>query len=283
MTVLGPILVDGEAVAPEEAVVSVLDIGLLRGYGCFETVRSYGGLPFRLDRHLDRLTSSASLLGIPLPAGELLDRWVRDRAAEGDCSVRVVVTGGIDASAPGTGSRTIVMAEGLGAIPDRLRLQPRMAPWHAEGVASELTGAKTLSYGPNLAARIAAVADGYDDALLVGERGWVLEGPTYSIGWVHGHRFEFPGEELMVLPGVTVAALCEVAPTIGLEPVPGRYGLDRLLAADEVVAMSTLRQVRPVVAVADTILGTGPIAGRLAAAFDALVAAELLPGSGRPS
>lgn len=279
MNVLGPILVDGEAVAPADAAVSVLDIGLLRGYGCFETVRSYGGLPFRLGRHLDRLADSAASMRIDLPAVADLERWVRHRAAEGDCSVRVVVTGGLDASAPG-GGRTIVIAEGLGAIPDRMRLQPRTAPWHAEGAASELSGAKTLSYAPNLAARLAAVADGYDDALLVGEHGSVLEGPTYSIGWIHGDRFEYPGEELMVLPGVTVAAICEVAPSVGLQPAPGRYGLARLLAADEVVAMSTLRQVRPVVAVGESILTTGPMAARLAAAFDSLVAAELVPPPG---
>lgn len=281
MTVLGPILIDGKPVAPEDATVSVLDIGLLRGYGCFETVRSYGGLPFRLDRHLARLASSAAIMSIPLPDTGLLDRWVRHRAVEGDCSVRVVVTGGIDAAAPGRDSRTIVMAEALGAIPDRIRLQPRTAPWHPEGVASELTGAKTLSYGPNLAARLAAAREGFDDALLVGEHGSVLEGPTYSVAWIHGDRFEYPGEELLVLPGVTLAAVCEVAPAVGLRPAPGRYGLPRLLAADEVIAMSTLRQVRPVVSVGDTTVRTGPVTDRLAAAFDALVASELLPASGR--
>ncbi len=275
MSVLGPILIDGLAVPEGEATISVLDIGLQRGYGCFESVRSYGGEPFRLAQHLDRLESSAAIMRMPLPARADLEAWVRDRAAEGDCSIRVIVTGGIDAEQPGVASRTIVIASSLPTIPPQIRLQPRVAPWHPDGRVSELTGAKSLSYGPNLAARLAAVADGFDDALLYSPGGDVLEGPTYSIGWIVGDRFELPGPELGVLAGVTSAAVCEVAPVAGLEVAPGRYPLDRLFAADEVVAMSTLRAVRPVVALGDTALAPGPMAETLNDLYERLVAAEL--------
>jgi branched-subunit amino acid aminotransferase/4-amino-4-deoxychorismate lyase len=156
-----------------------------------------------------------------------------------------------------------------------MRLQPRVAPWHSDGRASELTGAKSLSYGPNLAARLAAVADGFDDALLIGTSGDVLEGPTYSIGWIVGDRFEVPGPELGVLPGVTSAAVCEIASDAGLAVVSGRYPLERMLGADEVVAMSTLRAVRPVIAVGDVAVDEGPIATKLNDLYDELVAAEL--------
>lgn len=275
MSVLGPILIDGVAVPEAEATISVLDIGLQRGYGCFESVRSYGGRPFRLDQHLDRLASSAAIMRMSLPPRAELEMWVRDRAAEGDCSIRVIVTGGVDAEHPGVASRTIVIASTLPSIPPQMRLQPRAAPWHPDGRVSELTGAKSLSYGPNLAARLAAVADGFDDALLCSTGGDVLEGPTYSIGWIVGDRFEIPGPELGVLAGVTSAAVCEVAPRAGLTVAPGRYSLERLVAADEVVAMSTLRAVRPVVALGDTPLRSGPVAEELNGLYEALVAGEL--------
>ncbi len=275
MSVLGPILVDGMEVAPDAAVISVLDIGLQRGYGCFESVRAYRGKPFRLDPHLDRLAVSAAAMRMPLPDRADLDAWIRHRAAEGDCSVRIMVTGGIDADHPGVESRTIVIATALPVVPPTLRLQPRVAPWHPDGEWSELTGAKSLSYGPNLAARLAAVADGFDDALLIGPSGAVLEGPTYSIGWVIGTRLEVPGPELGVLAGVTSAAVCEVAPQLGLAVVPGTYTVDRMFAADEVLAMSTLRAVRPVLEVGDTRLRRGPYADRLNRLYEELVAREL--------
>lgn len=274
MSVLGPILIDGVAMPGDKATVSVLDIGLQRGYGCFESVRSYGGEPFRLAQHLDRLESSAAIMRMPLPPRRELESWVRDRAAEGDCSIRVIVTGGVDAEHPGVDSRTIVIASSLPSIPPQIRLQPRVAPWHPAGSVSELTGAKSLSYGPNLAARLAAVADGFDDALLYSPGGDVLEGPTYSIGWIIGERFEIPGPELGVLAGVTSAAVCEVAPAVGLEVAPGRYPLGRLFEADEVVAMSTLRAVRPVVALGERALAAGPVAGTLNGLYEQLVAAE---------
>ncbi len=275
MSVLGPILIDGVEVAPEAAVISVLDIGLQRGYGCFESVRSYGGKPFRLDPHLDRLAVSAAAMRMPLPDRKDLDAWIRHRAAEGDCSVRIMVTGGVDAERPGIESRTIVIATALPLVPPTLRLQPRVAPWHPDGEWSELTGAKSLSYGPNLAARLAAVADGFDDALLIGPSGAVLEGPTYSIGWVTGTRLEVPGPELGVLAGVTSAAVCEVAPQLGLDVVPGTYTVERMFAADEVLAMSTLRAVRPVLEVGGTRLRRGPYADRLNRLYEELVAREL--------
>lgn len=275
MSVLGPILVDGVPFPEAEATVSVLDIGLQRGYGCFESVRAYGGRPFRLARHLDRLETSAAIMRMPLPPRADLESWVLDRAAEGDCSIRVLVTGGVDSEHPGVDSRTIVIATSLPAIPPHLRLQPRVAPWHPAGRVSELTGAKSLSYGPNLAARLAAVAEGFDDALLHSPDGDVLEGPTYSIGWIVGDRLEVPGAELGVLAGVTSAAVCEVAPRAGLEVVPGRYPLTRIHDAEEVVAMSTLRAVRPVVAIGEVLVAPGPIAGRLDELYHDLVDTEL--------
>lgn len=275
MSVLGPILLDGVPCPPKEAAVSVLDIGLQRGYGCFETVRSYGGRAFRLDRHLDRLERSADIMRLTLPPRQDLEAWVADRAGEGDCSVRIIVTGGIDANRPGIESRTVVIASALPSIPDRLRLQPRSAPWHPDGASSELTGAKSLSYGPNLAARLAALADGYDDALLYGRSGDVLEGPTYSIAWIVGDRLEMPGPELGVLEGVTAGAINEIAPEAGLALVHGRYPLERLLAADEVIAMSTLRAVRPVIAIGDAAIPEGPCAGLLGHLYERLVTEEL--------
>ena len=275
MSVLGPILIDGDPVAAADATISVLDIGLQRGYGCFESVRSYGGKPFRLGPHLDRLEASAAALRMPLPSREDLERWSHHRAAEGDCTVRIMVTGGVDQNDPGRNGRCIVVATSLPSVPPTLRLQSRSAPWHPDGAWSELTGAKTLSYAPNLAARLAAVADGFDDALLIGTSGAVLEGPTYSIGWITGTRLHVPGPELGVLAGVTSTAVCEVAPELGLEVAPGSYPVESLLAADEVMAMSTLRAVRPVLYVDDVKLRRGPYGDRLNRLYDELVAREL--------
>ena len=50
--------VAGRFVDAEDATVSALDAGLLLGAGLFETLRIYGGRPFRLGAHLARLRES---------------------------------------------------------------------------------------------------------------------------------------------------------------------------------------------------------------------------------
>jgi branched-subunit amino acid aminotransferase/4-amino-4-deoxychorismate lyase len=251
--VIGDILVDGALFEPSQAKIPVLDIGMQRGFGCFEALRSYSGRPFRSGAHLERLAASARKLGIPGPDPDVLAGWIADRsAAGGDCVVRVYLTGGLDPARPGQGSTVVVYAEPLSEDAGPVRLLPLDAPWHADGAASELTGAKTLSYGPNLAASLAAQRAGYDDALLIGRSGSVLEGPTYGVAWVSDGVLETP-----------------------IPVSKGRFPLQRMLAADEALALSTVKEIMPVGVVGDRHWEPGPVTARLGEAFNDLVAAEL--------
>jgi branched-chain amino acid aminotransferase len=276
MDVLGYVIVDGERIAPKDATISVFDIALLRGFGCFEALRAYGGVAFRQRQHLDRLERSADALGIELPPRQDMERWVADRAAEGNCTVRVVVTGGTDERVTGEDSRFIVFAEPLAHIDKTVTLLPVEAPWHPDGAVSELTGAKTLSYGPNVAARIHAKAEGYGDALLVGRSGTVLEGPTNTVAWISDGVFETPELSLGILASVTRQAVLEVAARIDVPVREGRFPLERMIAADEVVALSTLREIQPVVRIGDVDKEVGPVTTLLIAELKKLIREETL-------
>jgi branched-chain amino acid aminotransferase len=263
MNVLGYVLVDGERVEPADASISVFDIALLRGFGCFEALRSYDGVVFRQRQHLDRLERSAAALGITLPDRSQIDGWVADRASVGDCTVRVVVTGGTDETGSGEGSRFIVFAEVLHIVDPTTSLLPVEAPWHPDGALSELTGAKTLSYGPNVAARFHARAEGFGDALLVGRSGNVLEGPTNTVAWITNGVLETPELGLGILASVTRQAVLDVAARIGVPVSEGVFPLQRMLDADEVVALSTLREIQPVIRIGDVDKAVGPVTRQL--------------------
>ncbi len=274
-SVLGDVLVDGVAHDPGVAAVSVLDIAVQRGYGCFEALRSYGGRPFRLGDHLERLATGAAALRIPLPRREDLEGWVlRVAAGAGDAVIRLIVTGGVDLRSPGVDSRVVVFAEDPGPVPDAYRVQPIAAPWHSTGERYRLTGVKALSYAPNLAATLEARELGFDDALLIGRGGAVLEGPTFSIGWVAGGTIETPSLDLGILASITRSVVMEVAATQGRVVAEVAAGLDRVAEADEVFVMSTVREVAPIVAVGAHSFDPGPVTAALAAAFGALVEAE---------
>jgi branched-chain amino acid aminotransferase len=273
---IGDVILDGTAVPAEAAVISVFDIGFQRGYGCFEAMRSYDGRIFRLDEHLRRLAGSAERMGIPLPERADLARWCLDRAeAAGDGVVRLLVSGGTDLTTPGFESRVVVFAERLADLPEILSVQVRPAPWHPDGRSSELTGAKTLSYGPNVAAGMAARREGFDDALLVGRSGAVLEGPTYSVAWVVDGTVNTPALDLGVLPSITRSAALEVAAASSIPVREGSFPLDVVLAADEVLAMSTLREIRPIGRVDGRVFSVGSVTQELMAGFRELVAIEI--------
>ncbi len=271
---IGPVLMNGVETDPADAAVSVFDIGFQRGYGCFESMRSYGGKLFRMDAHLERLENSARNLKIRLPERSVLAQWCARSASGGDGQLRVFVTGGIDPTHPGTDNVIVIFLEPLPDIPDSVRLDMVEAPWHADGRTSELTGAKTLSYGPNLAATIAARSRGFDDAALIGENGVVLEGPTFSLGWVRDGVMYTPSLESHILESITRAATLEVADRLGIPTETGRYGKDHLLGADEVFVMSTVREVLPVTAVGSVEFSEGSVTEALRRGFHELVAEE---------
>ncbi len=266
-------IIDGELVADTDAWIPAFDWGVIRGFGCFEVLRVYGGVPFRLDQHLDRFWNSASMLGLEPPPRADLAAWVA-RLAGGDCLIRFYMTGGSrDPDFP-TPPRTVVVREAIPALPAHLRVEPRRAPWHPSGATTELAGAKTLSYANNMAASAAAQAAGYDDALLLTTGGTVLEGPTFCIGWFTAGTLYTPSLELGILASITRGAALEGAAKLGLPIAEGEYPFEAVVTADEVFALSTVKEVRGIVAVGDHSFLPGPLTGELGAAFDAIVAAE---------
>ena len=271
---MGPVLINGEPFDPAEASISVFDIGFQRGYGCFEAMRTYSGVPFRLDEHLARLQKGAGALKIELGSLDDLREWCLAVSSAGDGILRVYVTGGLDSSHPGTDNSIVVFMEEVPAIPEVFSLDLIDAPWHADGRTSELTGAKTLSYGPNLAATIAARSRGFDDAALIGSGGVVLEGPTFSLGWIKDGVVYTPSLDSNILASVTRNAVLEVADDLDIPVTIGSFQVGALLDADEAFCLSTVREVAPVVRVGPADFASGPVTAQLAKGFHDLVAAE---------
>jgi 4-amino-4-deoxychorismate lyase len=260
-----------------------LDLALVRGEAVFETVRVYGGRPFRLGAHLERLAASASALELALPEGldELAIRAVA-AAGERDAVLRLVCTRGQEA-APAPAAFAICTElppdweqerrRGLKLVLLTMACDPLVraaSPWLLPGV-------KTTSYAVNMAAQRAARAKGADDAVFVGLGGELLEAPTASLWWRSGDTLYTPSLQLGILAGITRAALFELAPGLGLRALEGVFTAEDLLAADEAFLSSSTREVMPVVEVdgAPVADGTpGPGAADLQAALRALAAAE---------
>jgi 4-amino-4-deoxychorismate lyase len=234
-----------------------LDLALLRGEAVFEAMRVYGGRPFRLDAHLDRLAASARAIGLAPPAGLAgLAAEAVAAAGGGDLVLRLICTRGREEPGPGGPAAFAICTDlpasleaerhrGLALVLLTTAADPLVraaSPWL-------LAGVKTISYAVNLAAQRAARAAGADDAVLVGLGGELLEAPTASLWWRAGHTLHTPSLDLGILAGITRAVVADLAPGLGLKVLEGVYTAEDLAAADEAFLSSSTRELMPVVQV----------------------------------
>jgi branched-chain amino acid aminotransferase len=269
------VLIDGGPVSESEAAVSVLDWGLLRGFGVFEVVRIYGTTPFRLDAHLSRLDRSAAALGVPVPGRGDLAEWIAALArTNGEGHVRLVLTGGSRDHPALAPSRAVLIWEPNPEIPAEIRVIPMAARWHPATDAGGFPGVKWTSYAPNMAATDTARRAGFDDALLIDRDGTVLEGPTFTVAWTHDGRLETPSLDLGILHSITREVVLECAEDLEIPVDHGHFPVERMRTADEAFALSTLKEIRPIVLIGETAIPAGPVTGRFADGFAGKVAAE---------
>jgi 4-amino-4-deoxychorismate lyase len=241
------------------------DEAVLRGRAAFETMRIYDGRPFRLERHLERLVSSAAVLGLPTPDAaafaELAAQAVSESATP-DATLRVVWTAGRESEEDGAGFALVTpLAAGLDDLRRRgislTALQLAIGAHARTASPWLLPGVKSTSYAVNMAAQQEARRRGADDALFLSLEGLVLEGPTSNIWFREGRTLHTPALDLGILAGVTRDTLIGAATARGYSVAEGVYELDRLMVADEVFSSSSVREVVGVVAIDGSPVGGG--------------------------
>jgi branched-subunit amino acid aminotransferase/4-amino-4-deoxychorismate lyase len=83
-----------------KAAMRVNDIGILRGYGVFDFMRTYNGKVFHWDDHFKRFMGSAKALKLKIPfaknsiSQQIKDLVKKNRCEKQDFSIRLVLTGG---------------------------------------------------------------------------------------------------------------------------------------------------------------------------------------------
>ena len=234
-------ILDGDVMDVAQATIPVTDEGLLRGDGVFEVVRLYGGRPYGLEEHLERMARSAATLRLPLDIEAMRDdvEKLLEHSEPADGGLRLLAT---------RGGRRIGIIENLPVIPDTVALATvTYAPTRV------LDGVKSLSYAANMLASRLARERGADEALLVTPHGRVLEGPTTSFFYVLDGALCTPPLEDRILDSITRRALFAVTDVI--ERITT---LDDLRGASEAFLASSAREVQPVRAIDDVAIPAAP-------------------------
>jgi 4-amino-4-deoxychorismate lyase len=235
------------------AVLSAADLAATRGDGIFETISIAHGHPQALEPHLARLGRSARMLDLPavdVDGWRATVRAVAEALAEhAEAWIKIVLSRGIEGSGVPTG-----FAWGA-ASPDhhRARTEGVRAVTLDRGLRSDvaatspwlLAGAKTLSYGVNMAAKREAARRGADDVVFVSSDGILLEGPTANLVLRLDGELVTPELDLGILPGTSQADFFRWAESVGRPTGYRRLPVSALDDADAAWLVSSVRHAAP--------------------------------------
>ncbi|MEX2446287.1 MAG: aminotransferase class IV [Dehalococcoidia bacterium] len=249
----GPLAwVDGALVPREDARISIDDFAVRYGAACFETMLARQGHVFRAGAHLDRLERGLRAMGVrPPDQAALLDAIDETLRANGraDAAVRLTVTAGrgvapaLDAVGPPS---VLVTVDALPSAPPPPRL---MASTVRLDERRPLADAKHAQFLPYLLARAEARAAGFDDALLLNHAGALVEAATANVFLVLGDVLLTPALEDGALPGITRAALIEVAASLGVAVAEQAIPPAHLASASALLLTSSVAGVVPAASV----------------------------------
>ena len=282
----GKIWMDGRLVEWRDAKVHVLTHTLHYGCGAFEGVRAYdtvdGTAIFRLRDHTERLFNSAKILRMDMP-------FSREQLMAAQCEV--VRANGLSqgylrpliwlgSEAQGLGAQNVlthamVVAWDLGAYlgEEGLKhgIRVKTSSYTRHHVNITMTQAKAVSnYTPSVLAHREALADGYDEALMLDPSGFVAEGAGENIFIVKDGVVYTPDLSAGALNGITRRTIFPICDDLGLKLVEKRITRDEVYIADEAFFTGTAAEVTPIRELDRIAIGSGrrgPVTERIQSAF----------------
>ena len=279
---MSTVYLNGAYLPKAEAAVPVEDRGFLLGDGVYEVVPFYEGVPFFMDRHLERLRYSLSEVRIDF-----------DAASVADIARRLVTLDQLDAA-----DRSIVYVQVTRGVAPRTHYfpekpvsptvfgyakawtRPADAVWGRGFTAITVpdrrwmrVDIKTINLLPNALAFQAAKDAGVDDAILVRD-GVAIEGAHQNFWGVFDGTVVTHPQTNLILSGITRGVVLEIAREQGIPVAERPIQLEELATADELFFTGATGEVRPCVQVDGKPIGdgrVGPVTRALSNAFLALV------------
>ncbi len=244
----------------ESANISIATHALHYGTGAFGGLR---GIPdpendqqillFRLDRHCQRLSSSAKFLNYNLPADkieQIITEFVQKNQPKTSFYIRPFVYTsdlGIAPRLHNIQKDFFVYGLELGDYLSPEGINCRISSWHRQEDRSlPLRGKISGAYITSSLAKTEAVESGFDEAILLNSQGKVCEASGMNIFVVRNGKLITPGFDQDILEGITRDSVITIAKDLGIEIIERPVDKTELLIADEVFLSGTAAKITPV-------------------------------------
>ncbi|OHB20920.1 MAG: hypothetical protein A2939_05550 [Parcubacteria group bacterium RIFCSPLOWO2_01_FULL_48_18] len=248
--------VNGKIVSVQNANINVRNLGLQRGYGVFEFIRMYGGVPFRLAEHLARLKNSARALYLSLPiSAQRIERiigFLLEKNKIGEADIRILVLAkNFDKDAKSFSSDICILLE-----------QPHTYPQsaHTKGIKlitkehqREFARAKTINYLSAFHDHIRRLRRGALETLYV-SNGKALECTTSNFFIFRRNVLITPRRDILL--GITRKFVLSLARKYFVIQ-ERNIRLQELRGASEAFIAATNKEIMPVIKIDSLRIGNG--------------------------
>ncbi len=273
MKEVGKIWMNGKLVPFKDAKVHVLTHALHYSTAVFEGIRCYktpnGSAIFRLSEHVDRLFNSAKMYAMKMPytKKQITDAIIKTVKASTlkECYIRPIAYYGYGK---------------LGLTPTQNKVDCSIACWEwkmGESKAGKFSGARckisswvridstaqpmkakaASNYANAALARVEALRDGYDEAIMLNSQGKIAEGSAENIFIVKNGQILTPPLSADVLEGITRDSVIKIIEENGGEVNETNVERDDLYVADEVFMTGTAAEVKSVTEIDQAVIGNG--------------------------
>jgi branched-chain amino acid aminotransferase len=267
-------IVDNKIIETKEAKISITSSAVLYGLSVYSVF--YGKLTkegnfllFRVTDHLQRLKSSAKMIGFTNPDDKIdenkfleqLQELINKNAPQTDQFFRVTLHAVEEVPGVKTSnlklSLSLFMYDAVNILPqDQAKIKTSL--WRRTADTAIPARAKVNgAYVNSSLAKQDALDAGFDDCLFLNQNGYVSELSAANVFMIKNDTLITPDCASDILEGITRRSIIELAKESGIEVIERKVALTELYTADEVFACGTSAFVSPIVNVDGRIIASG--------------------------
>ncbi len=252
---------NGKWLKDNELKISIFDIAVLRGFGIFDFLRSYGVKPFRREDHIDRFYNSARQMGIkPVKSKYEIAQIIRTGIKKNGfkhTQIKFVQTGGISPDGFTPSGKPSFFMLFFEAKPYPKKMYTKGVKLLTSLLMRQMPTAKTINYMASISEVQRAHTASAVDILHTDEKGDIYEATRSNFFAIKNGQVITA--QYVILLGITRKVILEIAKKINLKVTFRNVNKSELKSIDEVFICNSSQEIVPVVKVDKQAIGNGKV------------------------